>query len=190
MTGPATISLSGCNFDQNQVYDCSVNMPSIMDVNANEWKNQISSKPKLRRYVKYKSSFEAESYVKAVGLSKRDRSLLCQFRVGILPLRIETGRFRILKDLQTNQFRHLRVEERVCELCNLGQVEDELHFLCHCPLYKDLREIMYQKANMSEPEFNGMEVQEKFNYLMKNLWREMCTYISNAWDLRKSNLYH
>ena len=39
----------------------------------------------------------------------------------ILPLRIETGRFR-----------NLPVEQRICELCELDMVEDEVHFLCTC----------------------------------------------------------
>ncbi len=44
---------------------------------------------------------------------------MAQFRIGILPLHIETGRFRDNK-----------INERVCLLCNSGVVENELYFLC------------------------------------------------------------
>ena len=39
-------------------------------------------------------------------------SLLTQLRSGILPLRIETGRFHSIKDNVTGQTRKLKVEER------------------------------------------------------------------------------
>ncbi len=48
----------------------------------------------------------------------RRRLLLAQFRLGILPLHIETGRFR------NNQ-----PEERICPIYNTS-VEDEYHFVC------------------------------------------------------------
>ncbi len=47
---------------------------------------------------------------------------LCQFGIVILPLHIETGRFR-----------DERIDERVCLLCNSGEVENEIHFLCVAP---------------------------------------------------------
>ena len=40
-------------------------------------------------------------------MSRSEKFLLAQFRVGVLTLRIETGRYCSLK-----------LEERVCELCN------------------------------------------------------------------------
>ena len=32
------------------------------------------------------------------------------------------------------------INDRVCPLCNTGEVEDEVHFLLVCPLYDSLRE--------------------------------------------------
>jgi hypothetical protein len=58
----------------------------------NNWRAVINQKPKLRTYVKYKYDFCTEPYVLSY-MSKRHRSLLAQFRLGILPLHIETGRF-------------------------------------------------------------------------------------------------
>ena len=53
-------------------------------------------------------------------LSKSERSHLAQFKLGVdtLPLRLETGRFV-----------GLSVDERICNLCNINETEDELHFL-------------------------------------------------------------
>ena len=56
------------------------------------------------------------------------RSFIAQLRLGILPLRIETGRFENLKDSLTGRFRKLKVEVRKCQICNLDDIEDEKHF--------------------------------------------------------------
>ncbi len=53
----------------------------------------LSTKSKLRTYVKFKENICTEDYVKHC-TPRRKRSLMTQFRIGILPLHIETGRFR------------------------------------------------------------------------------------------------
>ncbi len=58
-----------------------------------EWKHLLSTKPKLRTYVKLKENICTEDYFKHC-TSRGQRPLMAQFRIGILPLHIETGRFR------------------------------------------------------------------------------------------------
>ena len=57
-------------------------------------------------------------------MTANERSLLAQLRIGILPIRVETGIFV-----------NLAVKERVCQICKSQEVEDELHFLFNCPKY-------------------------------------------------------
>ncbi len=90
-----------------------------------EWKHLLSTKPKLRTHVKLIENMYTEDYVKHC-TSRRKRSLMAQFRIDILPLHIETGRFR-----------DKRINERVCLLCNSSEVENELHFLCVCTTYSN-----------------------------------------------------
>ena len=52
-----------------------------------------------------------ERYVQ-LNLSSGERSMVAQIRMGILPIRIETGRF-------TN----LKIEQRLCQLCDTDKVE-------------------------------------------------------------------
>ncbi len=73
-------------------------------------------KPKLRTYVQFTNEFGTGNYVQ--GFMHRGRSLLAQFRGGVLPLAIECGRWR-----------GIPVEKRVCELCGNDKVKDEIHFL-------------------------------------------------------------
>ena len=61
---------------------------------------------KLRTYNSFKTSFGRENYV-ALGMCKHLRSILAQFRCGILPLRIETGRYH-----------GEPVEDTLCKLCS------------------------------------------------------------------------
>ncbi len=56
--------------------------------------------------------------------------------MGVLPLAIETGRFKSIP-----------LEERVCVLCNINVIEDEMHMLCTCTLYQHLRIEMYTNIN-------------------------------------------
>ncbi len=48
--------------------------------------------PKLRTYLDFKETLEREKYLN-FDFSTRERSLLAQFRFGILPKRIEMGRY-------------------------------------------------------------------------------------------------
>ena len=76
-------------------------------------------------------------------LPRSHRSLLAQLRSGILPLRIESGRFQNICDPKTGKTRKLKPQERVCTLCDLNLVEDEIHFVCICSKYCTLREKLF-----------------------------------------------
>ena len=85
---------------------CMVNLSnSFLENTENEWKINVSSKPKLRLYSKFKDNFKTDDYVLSL-MPRYERSLLAQLRMGILPLRVETGRF-------VNE----SLNERICTLC-------------------------------------------------------------------------
>ena len=87
---------------------------------------------KLRTYAKFKCQFSMSPYLFEVH-NERHRCLLTKFRLGVCPLRIETGRYEI-----RNKVKGIPVQERVCPMCNSG-VEDECHFMLMCPRYQHLR---------------------------------------------------
>ena len=97
-----------------------VNMDSVkqklFDFYAGSWPDKISQTPKLRTYVTFKREFKTEEYIK-MNLQRNEHSILAQFCCGILPVRIETGRFV-----------GERPVERLCKLCDLNVPEDERHF--------------------------------------------------------------
>jgi hypothetical protein len=141
------------------------------------WHQEIRNKPKLRTYVKFKRNIETETYVKSF-LGRQNRSLLAQFRIGILPLKIETGRF-------TNT----PLDARICNLCNLNEIENEMHFLCSCPLYQISRNIMYNKAINNYPDFVNKTNEDKLVYLLECEWKGVADFLKTAWDIRCTSMY-
>ena len=119
-------SLNLTNFFENQT-KCNMDnvRTSLYHLQAGEWPRE--KLPKLRTYILFIQQNMTEEYVK-INLKRRERSVLAQFRLGILPIRIETGRFIEEK-----------VEDRLCRMYNQNQIENEIHFLFHCPLYNDIR---------------------------------------------------
>ena len=127
---------------------------SLQDLHARGWPAKTLSVPKLRSYVKYKTEYCPERYV-TMNLKRNERSLLAQFRCGILPLRIETGRYVGEKP-----------EERLCKICNSQQTEDETHFLLHCPFYSILRETLF--SSVDRVDFDQLPDSDKTVILMNN----------------------
>ncbi len=101
-----------CSINVEQVYTtktvCNLGFmkTECKKIDESLWLASLPLKPKLRTYIMYKKSFITENYVKYC-LNRRKRLLTAQIRIGILPLHIETGRFR-----------NVKVEERVCQVCN------------------------------------------------------------------------
>ena len=107
-------------------------------------------------------------------INHQKRALTTKLGMGILPIKIETDRII-----------NMPLEERICELCRMNEIEDEEHFLCKCPVYDDLRYSLYRRAQDVCFDFNTYTSEEKLISLMKYVWRDVSTYIVNAWNRRK-----
>ena len=143
--------------------------------------NFVESLPKQekhRNYAMYKFSFDTEAYVLKY-LSRNKCSLFAQLRNGILPLRVETGRFK-----------GLPLQERTCEYCLNGSVEDEHHFLFICNKWDEIRQPFLNKCKDVCPDFADMDEVERFRFVMNDELIQINTadYVSKAFYLRKSLL--
>ena len=105
---------------------------------------------KLRTYKLFKIAYKEENYVKII-MQRNHRSAFAKFRMGIAPLRIETGRYERLKE-----------EEITCFLCS-DTVESEEHVLLNCPLYTHSREPWFAKLRQHVPDFNFIQKQGRIN---------------------------
>ncbi len=124
-----------------------------IELDKSEWLSSIPLKPKLRTYKNYKMEMKIEDYVKYC-LNRKRRSIISQFRIGILPLHIETGRFR-----NVNEY------ERKYHICNNEDIENKFHFLCVCNGYIEFRNVLYNIYNVYHNVYN-MTDQDIFVYLI------------------------
>ena len=112
-------------------------------------------------------------------LNRGQRSLLAQFRSGILPLKIETGRYQ-----------NIPPEFRLCIMCDRDVIEDESHFMFHCQLYDNIRQKLYGKIEDIYPGFQNCADCEKLKITMnEEIVKFTATYIWEAFSKRRAILY-
>ena len=150
---------------------------TISAINESEWENKRYRFPKLRYYNMYKSNFSVEEYVNC-NMPKWQRSVLAQFRAGILPLEVETGRYQ-----------NIELQDRLCKFCRLNEVEDEIHFICQCTFYNEARNDLYIKTIEVLPDFYSLDILDKFVYLLANMQKQVAHFLSTAIKKRRDFLY-
>ena len=104
----------------------------------------------------------------------KQRSYLSQLRIGILQINIEIGRYRSIP-----------LEERLCRLCNMNEIEDEIHFLFRCPTYNVQRNIWFTTMQRDLEELND---DNSINDILKDMFhhdKSTANYIINCMELRK-----
>ena len=148
----------------------------ITEMHSVNWSDSVQTVSKLRTYRTFKTTFSQEKYL-TINLSKVERSHLAQLRFGILPLRIETGRY-IGK----------RPEDRLCRLCDERAVESEQHFLFECDFYQSIRQHAFGDL-LNSTEYISMDLPAKLTYLMEEHSRTLSKYIVRAFDRRRSHIY-
>ena len=96
-----------------------------------EWLNGVHTKPKLITYRTLKSELSLEDYLSNIkdNVARREYTKL---RGGTNRLKVEVGRWE-----------KLPFEQRLCEVCASGAVEDEYHFMSSCWMYELPRRFMF-----------------------------------------------
>ena len=135
---------------------------------VNGWKERLQNVPKLRTYQTVKNNFQTEKYV-TLDIPKYYRSILAQFRCGVLPIRIETGRFK-----------GEALCDRLCTLCSSNSIEDECHFLLHCTAYSKYREILFTSVRFDSIITNVSDL---------NFPMQTAKFLSSAYTYRQSIIY-
>lgn len=143
-----------------------------------KWFENVLLKPKLRTYMHIKQNFSPELYVTS-RLPRSQRSLVAQLRCGILPLAIEVGRFKNTPE-----------ENRLCVLCDLGEVENESHFLLYCTHYDDLRESLFLEVKRQISEIFWYADDQKLLCLFNYDVFKFANFVSKAWKRRQASLFN
>ena len=144
---------------------------TLLQKYEDKWLINIQHKPKLRTYCSFKQSRSIPKHLN-LNLSKHHRSIISQLRLGVLPLRVETGRFLNIKYCN-----------RLCESCTTNTVEDEKHFLFDCPLYEYHRSILTSRLLECEIDFSYENLYQLMN---NNLFIK---FVYDIWKVRQDLLY-
>ena len=157
-----------------------VNFDSVKHKTASfystNWSNNVLTVPKLRTYVTFKMEFKTENYL-LLNLNRKERSLMAQLRSGILPLRIETGRYA-----------RESPDERLCKLCNDSTIEDEKHFVLNCSFYRDIRNQLLNSIDLPA-DWNTYCETQKLKFLLNVQTRKIAKYLVKAYCLRRRHIY-
>ena len=172
---------SDCN-----VNDCYVNTSTIdlsyikkclFERFSTKWSTSYVNMSKLDLYKQLKTEFGVEKYL-ILNIDRYEKSLLSQLRYGILPLRVETGRF--VNEPHCN---------RICTLCDSNNVEDQIHFVFHCNFYNTMRENLNIKAKNVNANWDNMSDIDKLKLLFNEMPRMFGKYVKSIFLLRRNKLY-
>ena len=154
------------NFDPNANFKATLKLLdiSLHDYYSSQWLKNINSKlskhgkgnNKLRTYSQIKHVYATTHYVKTVK-EKQCRSALAKFRCGVAPLELERGRYKGIK-----------VEDRLCKMCDINEVEDECHTLIRCDLFSDIRSELFTKCEEVNCFFPFLDDIEKMKFILSN----------------------
>ena len=111
------------DLEDDVIVDLDVLRARLLRSNKTSWLLEAHSQTKLRTFVQIYNELEPKAIIQA-NLPCNHRSLLSKLKLGVLPLAIETGRW---KDTP--------LELRTWKVCDKGFLEDEFHFLLHCDAY-------------------------------------------------------
>ena len=106
--------------DDNETYSLTVAYNTLLNKNRLSWQLEADRKPKLRTFNQI-HDFNFPLYLVKCDLTRYQRSLVAQIKMGILPLKYETDRYQGIPP-----------ENRICKTCPLNEPEDEIHFLFKC----------------------------------------------------------
>jgi hypothetical protein len=135
--------------DYNEVLCINALKDKMYTNYINEWKNNITTKPVLRTYVKFKLDFYMEPYLLYIK-DNRIRKVISQFRLSSHDFAVEKGRHSKPK---------VPLDQRICRRCGSG-IEDELHVLTICSFYSEERNVF--KNKLIESNFNMVNDHQDF----------------------------
>ena len=142
-------------------------------LNKNEENNFEGNK--LRFYRICKDKFIYEEYLNEIK-NPTQRAAITRLRTSTHKLLIETGRHN-----------NTPVELRLCQQCDLGQVEDEIHVIFSCTKYNNLRKQLIQKCSSETGQFQSLDSIQKIYHIFNSshtILKEMGSFIGGVFDAR------
>ena len=115
----------------------------LTDISNQNWHSETYNSGHCVTYRTFKNDCSFEQYL--VTVSKNDAITLCKFRAGNSKIPVVTGRF-------TGTERH----ERMCQLCQLNELGDELHYIMSCPNFNVARKRLIKETHWTRPNMKKL----------------------------------
>ena len=147
----------------------------IIDQSIQSQTSAVSSSSKLKFYNEIYSSGTRPKYVDLLKF-KSDRATICKMKVSAHMLEVERGRYQ-----------NISRENRLCNSCNEGLVEDEMHFLFHCTAYNDERDNFFKKLGNLYPNtvFSPLHIDFIFNNESAATLKILAKFINECLEKRQ-----
>lgn len=171
----------GFNTDLNygETYPLTLAHNKFLDKNRHTWQSEAYQKPKLRTFVQI-HDFESKQLLVKCDLTRYQRSLVSQLKLGILPLKIETDRYQGIPP-----------EMRLCKTCSMNTTEDEAHFLFTCPALSRVRHFAYGFFEHSDINFDLEDAYRKLAQMCRGLnIKYMGKFLEMLYRERKKLIYN
>ena len=129
---------------------------TLTDLAYQSTEENICKETKLHLFNKSKTVNTPARYLNRIEMRKK-RSLVSKLRLGTLDLEIEKGRRQ-----------NIPRAERVCKLCNTGEIEDVVHFILKCPRLSEVRKNYTTQLAASNHSFSNLTPEAKIKKLYFN----------------------
>lgn len=145
----------------------------VVDCFKQKWFADIAVNNVLNTLYAYvKTSFGMENYLNLLSC-KSSRICLTKLRISAHKLRIESARYGRNR---------LERQERICQVCDINEIEDEFHFVLKCKAYKVLRtKYIKRYYYVHTSMFKFLELLQSNN---KGVLINLSKYISSANKIR------
>ena len=168
------------------MYECMLNnVPCDLDVlsarlkvlNRNKWWLEANDKPKLRTYIQI-HDINTRQLIVRKNLTRVERSIITKCKCGVLPIMIETGRY---KDVP--------LEERLCQICTDNVLEDEQHFIGTCSALSEVRDRYKSRFLELGVDMGTMNAECIKAMLQQNCIKLTCELLLELFEERKNLMY-
>ena len=80
-------------------------------------------------------------------------------------------------------------EDRKCLVCDLEEIENEIHFLFYCPLYDELRHLLFSKMTNICGNFFWLDEYDKLELCFRKGIFALADFLTKAWEKRQSIMF-
>ena len=126
------------------------------------WYATVQNSPKALNYKLFKNSLNFEFYFDI--LDDKNIASFCRFRTLNTKIPIEIGRWQ-----------NIQRENRICTLCNNGDIGDEFHYILECSAIDDSRQLLLKKPFINRP--NILKFQGLMNSSNPSELNNLCKFI-------------